>query len=390
MSFSVNTNNEAMAAIRLLKMTNRETSIVQERINSGLKINSAKDNASTFAIASGMRSDVQSLSAVEDSLSMGQAVTNVAVSAGETVLNKLQDLQTEVVKANDETADRSMIQETVDSLLTEIGGIVNAAQFNGVNMLNNTDGDLTVLSSINRTDPSTFTTSSITVGAENLTNATLGIAGLNIEDDFLTMEFGDGFAAAVADAQTITITAGGNDFTFEFVDDPDTTALTHASNILVEYDAGDSQGEILASFVTALGEEGFSASYDDLGRLEITSGSNGNITANTNTAVIDAEITDSVNVAGVPATALTKVESALTTVKQALSRLGTSANALETQKDFVKQLSDNLTSGVGALVDADMAEESAKLQALQTKQQLGIQALSIANQQPGSVLSLFR
>lgn len=390
MSFSVNTNNEAMAAIRLLKMTNRETSIVQERINSGLKINSAKDNASTFAIASGMRSDVQSLSAVEDSLSMGQAVTNVAVSAGETVLNKLQDLQTEVVKANDETADRSMIQETVDSLLTEIGGIVNAAQFNGVNMLNNTDGDLTVLSSINRTDPSTFTTSSITVGAENLTNANLGIAGLNIEDDFLTMEFGDGFAAAVADAQTITITAGGNDFTFEFVDDPDTTALTHASNILVEYDAGDSQGEILASFVTALGEEGFSASYDDLGRLEITSGSNGNITANTNTAVIDAEITDSVNVAGVPATALTKVESALTTVKQALSRLGTSANALETQKDFVKQLSDNLTSGVGALVDADMAEESAKLQALQTKQQLGIQALSIANQQPGSVLSLFR
>lgn len=390
MSFSVNTNNEAMAAIRLLKMTNRETSIVQERINSGLKINSAKDNASTFAIASGMRSDVQSLSAVEDSLSMGQAVTNVAVSAGETVLNKLQDLQTEVVKANDETADRSMIQETVDSLLTEIGGIVNAAQFNGVNMLNNTDGDLTVLSSINRTDPSTFTTSSITVGAENLTNATLGIAGLNIEDDFLTMEFGDGFAAAVADAQTITITAGGNDFTFEFVDDPDTTALTHASNILVEYDAGDSQGEILASFVTALGEEGFSASYDDLGRLEITSGSNGNITANTNTAVIDAEITDSVNVAGVPATALTKVEAASTKVKQALSRLGTSANALETQKDFVKQLSDNLTSGVGALVDADMAEESAKLQALQTKQQLGIQALSIANQQPGSVLSLFR
>jgi flagellin len=84
------------------------------------------------------------------------------------------------------------------------------------------------------------------------------------------------------------------------------------------------------------------------------------------------------------------VETAINTVKTSLAQLGTSANQLEAQQDFVKSLTDTLSTGVSTLVDADLAEESATLQALQTKQQLGIQALSIANQQSGAVLSLFR
>jgi len=70
--------------------------------------------------------------------------------------------------------------------------------------------------------------------------------------------------------------------------------------------------------------------------------------------------------------------------------LGTSVKQLETQGSFVKELTDVLTEGVGVLVDADLAEESANLQAVQTRQQLGIQALAIANQGPGAVLALFR
>ena len=73
-----------------------------------------------------------------------------------------------------------------------------------------------------------------------------------------------------------------------------------------------------------------------------------------------------------------------------LARLGTQSKALTTHQTFVGKLSDALESGVGNLVDADLAKESAKLQALQTKQQLGVQALSIANQTPQLVLSLFR
>ena len=91
-----------------------------------------------------------------------------------------------------------------------------------------------------------------------------------------------------------------------------------------------------------------------------------------------------------PATAMTTVETAINTVKTALGKLGTASNQIQTQTNFVKSLTDSLVTGVGNLVDADLAAESANLQALQTKQQLGIQALSIANQGPSAILSLFR
>jgi len=80
----------------------------------------------------------------------------------------------------------------------------------------------------------------------------------------------------------------------------------------------------------------------------------------------------------------------LDNVNASLARLGTKSKALEIHSSFVTKLSDALTKGIGNLVDADLAKESAKLQALQVKQQLGIQALGIANQSPQSVLSFFR
>jgi flagellin len=87
---------------------------------------------------------------------------------------------------------------------------------------------------------------------------------------------------------------------------------------------------------------------------------------------------------------LTAVTTSIDKVSAALARLGTKSNALATHLTFVGKLSDALEAGVGNLVDADLAKESAKLQALQTKQQLGVQALGIANQTPQLVLSLFR
>ena len=84
------------------------------------------------------------------------------------------------------------------------------------------------------------------------------------------------------------------------------------------------------------------------------------------------------------------VSAAIATVNTALSALSSGAKKFSIQADFVSKLSDTLTTGIGNLVDANMAQESALLTSLQTKQQLGIQALSIANQAPSSVLSLFR
>jgi flagellin len=88
--------------------------------------------------------------------------------------------------------------------------------------------------------------------------------------------------------------------------------------------------------------------------------------------------------------ALNAVQTSLANVDNALASLGTASKALDTHLNFVSNLQDTLTTGIGNLVNADLAKESATLQALQTKQQLGIQALSIANSASSALLSLFR
>lgn len=98
----------------------------------------------------------------------------------------------------------------------------------------------------------------------------------------------------------------------------------------------------------------------------------------------------SLNNSGAALTALTAVNNAVNTIANALASLGSSANAVSAQATFTQQLIDNLNAGIGNLIDANLAQASAQLQALQIKQQLGVQALSIANSSPTSILSLFR
>lgn len=90
------------------------------------------------------------------------------------------------------------------------------------------------------------------------------------------------------------------------------------------------------------------------------------------------------------ATALGEIETMIATAQEGVTALGAKGSRIADQSDFVGKLADSLKLGVSALVDADMEEASARLQALQTQQQLGIQALSIANQAPSAILSLFR
>jgi flagellin len=87
---------------------------------------------------------------------------------------------------------------------------------------------------------------------------------------------------------------------------------------------------------------------------------------------------------------ITTANTSIQAVSTALGKLGTGSNALQSQLTFVSNLSDTLNTGIGNLVDADLAKASASLQALQTKQQLGVQALSIANSESSTLLSLFR
>ncbi|MBI1199492.1 MAG: flagellin [Phenylobacterium sp.] len=107
-------------------------------------------------------------------------------------------------------------------------------------------------------------------------------------------------------------------------------------------------------------------------------------------SIVNLGATASIGTITTATTMISSVNTAIVNVSTALSKLGTGSKSLASHLDFIGKLQDSVDAGVGNLVDADLAKESAKLQSLQTKQQLGVQALSIANQSSSILLGLFR
>ena len=127
------------------------------------------------------------------------------------------------------------------------------------------------------------------------------------------------------------------------------------------------------------------ASADGARRIT-TSAQNMNLSG----SIVTLRNTNTISTQAKASTLVATIQTSLTNVNSALAKLSSGAAKFSIQATFAQKLSDTLTSGIGNLVDANMAQESAKLQSLQVKQQLGIQALSIANQSPQTILSLFR
>jgi len=379
MAFSVNTNNEAMAALRMLSATNKSLSTTQERINSGLKVGSAKDDASTFAIAQTMRGDIAAFKAVGDSLALGQATTNVALAGATSISNTLNLIKGKVQQAQEGNVDRTKIQADIKAMVGQVNTVIASASFNGVNLLKTASADLTVMSGIKTTD-------TITVNHQDVEAVAGTLGGIDVASESQELQFAAG--AAFVDNDTIDMTANGTTYTFEFIEDPTTTASTLGSNIVVQFDSTKSLGENLASFATEAAKKGITLEFNSSGNM--VASAQGGVSAASGSA--GSMLTDLavVSAGNDPSLAIATIDAAIASVADATAGLGTDINKLSNQGDFVKSLTDTIESGLGQLVDANLAEESAKLQALQTKQQLGIQALSIANQQPGSILSLFR
>jgi flagellin len=107
-------------------------------------------------------------------------------------------------------------------------------------------------------------------------------------------------------------------------------------------------------------------------------------------SIVTLAATATISTSAKASSAIATIETSINNLNLALSQLGTDSKKLGMHKSFVSKLVDELNNGIGNLVDADLAKESANLQALQTKQQLGVQALSIANQAPQMLLALFR
>lgn len=272
---SVNTNVGALVALQNLNSTVSQLGVVQSAVSTGLKVASAKDDGATFAIAQNMRGSVAAFSSVTDSLNRGISTIDVALSAGQSISDLLIQLKQKALSASDaslDTASRQALNNDFTALRDQITSIVKNATFNGFNLIDGSNTQVTALASAD--------------GARRVTQA----------------------------AQNLSLS-----------------------------------GTI------------------------VTLKSTGTISTQAKASTMVATITSS-----------------LTNVNAALAKFGSGAKKFSIQADFVSKLSDALTTGIGNLVDANLATESARLQSLQVKQQLGVQALSIANQSPQITLSLFR
>ena len=276
MTVSVNTNQPALIALQNLNKTNDSLSETQNRINTGLKIADARDNASIYAIAQKQRAAVSALSSVTDSLNRATSIADVASAAGQSISDLLNSMKQKVVAAMDPSYDavaRGNLNADYRSLLRQIQQVIQNAAFDGANIL---DGSLP-------------TGLRFIANAEANQHVTLSTQNMSLGGAIVTM-------AATSSISTVTL----------------------ATSVLAQ------------------------------------------------------------------------VNASIVAVNTALANIGAQANQIGSHNKFVAKLTDALTVGIGNLVDADMAAESARLQALQVQQQLGAQALSIANQAPQVVLSLFR
>jgi flagellin len=381
---SVNTNVAAMAAIRSLSMISKDMGTTQARIESGYRISQANHDPAVFAIAQNMRADLNGMSAVKDSLAFGKAALTVARDAATKISDELSNLKRTVTQGQQQGVDVAQINAQITNALANIDAYARTATFNGVNLLTSgvagvpgvTDNNLNVVRDISGT------TTAVT--GTNSTSAGLALAGLTAATGGRTLTFDATFAAANGD--TISFTQGTNTYIFEFSDGSAalTSTPTATTSVFdVQITAADSPLQAVSKLITRMQGEGFDATLNSAGQLVV----NGNIGAITPTFASGGATAGTLP-GGTGAIAA--IEGAVTTMGTRLANIGSALRQVEGLQDFTTKLNDSLREGLGALVDADLAEESARLTTLQTRQQLATQSLSIANQQSQSLLSLFR
>jgi len=378
---SINTNVAAMAAVRSLNSISTDMSRTQQRVESGLKISQANQDPAVFVIGQRMRADLNGLGAVIDSQNFGRAALSVARDAATRISNELGRLKQTVTQGQQQGVDPATMNTQITQALGNIDAFANAATFNGVNLLNSGTGSLTVLRQISG--------SSTTVAGSDMRSGAggLNLAGLTVASGASQLSFDS--SLAISDGNGISVAVGGTTFVFEFNSDSTLAGSAGPTTVVRQVQFADTQSPLqrLGNLIGAMQAEGINASFDNSGNIIIQNA--GTVTvaaANGATAITGVTLTAIGSTQG----AIARVDGAITTAGQIMARLGASLSQMEGLRDFSVQLRDSLREGLGALVDADLAEESARLTSLQTRQQLATQSLSIANQQSQSLLSLFR
>jgi len=373
-SISINTNTSAMAALQALRNITSGLDKTQQQVSSGLRVGKAADNAAYWSIATTMRSDNKALSAVSDSIGVAKAITDTAYAAVDGVLDHLNSMKALLVTARSLPAAQGMDPSSAHGAYVGPGGIYSDTDpAYSSTMLKKVDDEI-----------------SQHIQAINSVVDSASFNGVNLlqmpkDGSHLTNGSSATYVTNYADGKVQTIDISTSDFV---IFNPNYAGEGAMANRVPNYGALDgrvvfpTQNATTGSWGTIV--NGMSIFNDSIG-TDVYDNMGVSIVFNIEAWAMEGQTRDSVYDGF-----LNEFEKRIQKVVSIGASLGSIQKRLDTADDFNKSLSDAYTSGIGRLVDADMEEESSKLSALQTQQQLSIQALSIANSAPQNLLSLFR
>ncbi|WP_338053351.1 flagellin [Pseudorhodobacter turbinis] len=247
---------------------------VQNEISTGKSVATAKDNAAVWAISKVMESDVKGFAGISDSLSLGSSTLSVARQASESVTDLLTEIKGKIVAAQEGNVDREKIQTDISALRDQIKTVVGGAQFNGLNMVTGTD-DVSILSSLDRSNDGSVTASQITVNRMDLSAKAGVIGGTAIAGsvtDYGTITAPGGVAAASG----VTTDSAGKaaELTFAGAADADTYSIkingSELNYTAVGTPSADDVRDYFQGAINALGLEGITATAGAAGVLEIS------------------------------------------------------------------------------------------------------------------------
>ena len=362
MAMTINTNVVSINSQRNLSLSGSSLATSMQRLSSGLRVNSAKDDAAGLAISERMKAQSSGLAVAarnaNDGISLAQTAEGALSKVGD-MLQRMRELAVQSANATNSTTDREAMQAEVKQLKAEIDRVAKTSEFNGTKLLN---GD--------------FAGAVFQVGAKAGDNITVGsiadtrVAALGSSAEYSTMEI-DADGKSKSDV---------GDLISEFNSNSAETGMTAVLSSFTEGAAvGDNKAKVLVLANTD------KATADSAG-VTFNSTSLDSFTAATDTSVGSVDISTQAGAWQ----ALETIDQAINDVNSARGELGALQTRFEKSIENIDIMNENISAARGRIVDADFAAETANLSRSQILQQAGTAMVAQANQLPQNVLSLLR
>ncbi len=388
MAQSINTNVASLNAQRNLSRSQGMMNTALERLSTGLRINSAKDDAAGLAISERFTTQIRGLNQAVRNASDGISLAQTTESALGELTNNLQrirELAVQSVNATNSASDRAALDAEVQERIAEIDRIAKQTNFNGVKVLDGSFGTATfqVGANVGETISVSLTTN-VTAGAIGMVNTGVG-SGFDMQttngtnDVEVVIDDSTGAAlgsVTIADGSTLqeavdAINGANISGVTAFAEGGELRFLSTVGDINIDDDGGDGGAGASANTLGFSGATGVDSALETAG-------------ASTTLSSLGVDTVEKSNLA------MARIDAALTTVNGLRGNLGAIQNRFESTIVNLQTVSENLSASRGRIQDADFAAETAALTKAQILQQAGIAVLSQANAQPALALSLLQ